>query len=172
MHSILSVALLFTPSLVRSAPQAGVPEAPVPSICNPIMPLAEYEAFSAVKDLCMCIANKDYDACTDAAFTANRADESILCGVRQCQDYNWCEIQNPCAQTTVPGIKILGCSTTVEQYPNFSSVSREWDRRGLPQSSVGTCLLSSSVSMPASVKVYLDLVKSAFSTAGAVGSTP
>jgi hypothetical protein len=137
-----------------------------------MMPLALYEAFSAVKDLCLCIANKDYDACTDAAFKADEPDDSILCGVRQCQDYNWCEIQNPCAQTVVPGIQILDCSTTEHKYPNFSSVSREWDRRGLPQASVGNCLLSSSVSLPATVKVYLDLVKSAFSVAGAVGSTP
>lgn len=172
MHPIYSILLVLVPGMVLSAPQAEMAAAPVPSICNPAMPLAEFEALSMVKNLCICIADKDYDACTDKANKENKPDDIILCGVRQCQDYNWCEVLHPCAQTLVPGIQILDCSTTEKKYPKFSLVSREWDRRGLPASSMATCWVSSRVPMPASVKLYLDLVKSIFSVVGAVGSTP
>ncbi|KFA68051.1 hypothetical protein S40285_10877 [Stachybotrys chlorohalonatus IBT 40285] len=89
MHPIYSILLVLVPGMVLSAPQAEMAAAPVPSICNPAMPLAEFEALSMVKNLCICIADKDYDACTDKANKENKPDDIILCGVRQCQDYNW-----------------------------------------------------------------------------------
>lgn len=155
-------ALLLGQS-VFSFPQAE-DAAPVPSVCG-LMPLEVWENFDKIKAFCICIADNDYDACTAKADEAGRPDDIVACGVNRTQDYNWCEIMNPCAQTNPPGIQILDASTTTHRYPNLSAVSRELDRRGLPEDSVINCIADTKY--PEAVKVYIDVVSGVLE--GAVG---
>ncbi|KAH7126446.1 hypothetical protein B0J13DRAFT_530989 [Dactylonectria estremocensis] len=135
--TLVVLAVLALPSTCLSPRQTLPDAAIVPSFCGP-MPLEIYNKFSALKEGCICFANVEYDACNENAFGNNRPDDSIICGVRQCQNYNLCELLNPCAQTAPPGLQVLNCSTTEKSYPQLSTGS--WGHDTAPPDAVATCV--------------------------------
>lgn len=139
---------VYTVLCTLVAPLSCLPQqndAPVPSVCNPLMPLERFEVYSALKNACICSANAQYNACVDRAFAADDMDEYLLCEVRQCQNYNLCELVVPCAQTLVPGLQVQDCGVTDHDYPDLSTKS--WLHDPVGGKSAGVCVGFAAVDM-------------------------
>ena len=166
MHSSKLSTIWLLAVGARAIPQANPELAPVPSVCNPLMPLEVYEQWSKLKDVCKCLADKSYSACTSST---ENPDNVIECGVRWCQQYNYCEVANPCAETDPPGISILNCSTTVSKEPPFpfnNKVTAASELLG--DVDLGQCLADQQ--LPGALKAWLKVTASVLQ--GAVGQSP
>lgn len=137
IHHIL-IPAAFVPLISGQTP---VDATLVDTPCGP-MPLEFFNFISKPKDICICVANQDYNGCVDAS---GDGDASGQCGVNQCQDYNFCEMGNQCATTVPPGLQELDCSTTVKQYPNYPASPRLFNRTGLGVESLITCGVKSQI---------------------------
>jgi len=168
---------VFTALLLPAFALPQVQEATVPSVCNPVMPLAAYNAFAALKSACVCSANGQRESCYARTFATNDMDGYFLCEVRNCQNLNLCELVVPCAQTLIPGLSVDNCSLTDHDYPDLSINSWLYDPVG-DTTALG-CVVKAGIDMSGAktLKDLMNLVtlwKEFISSTGqiVVGSTP
>ncbi len=85
MRPALSICITKFPScslfyFLSSVLYAQEDSAPVPSVCDPLMPLEVYDAFHKFYDFCICVADSDYDTRTEKANEEGDADGIVMRG--------------------------------------------------------------------------------------------